>query len=196
MSLTKTERTISLGKDDGRFGRIRVNLDWNQRKSGGFFGIGSTAIDLDLGALIETRDGSRTAVQALGDSFGSWQDFPYAVLQGDDRSGAASGGEWLDINGDRWNLMKRVLIFAFIYEGVANWRETDGVVRVMVPGQPEVEVRMNELAGSGSDTMCAVALLENIGGEIRVSREVRFFAGHEPMDKSYGWGMRWVEGSK
>ncbi|MBC6437348.1 MAG: TerD family protein [Rhodobacteraceae bacterium] len=196
VSLTKTERTISLRKDDGCFGRIRVNLNWNQKASGGFFGMGKTAIDLDLGAFIEAKSGSRTAVQALGNSFGSYQDFPYAVLQGDDRSGAASGGEWLDINGDWWNLMKRVLIYAFIYEGVANWRETDGVVRVMVPGQPEVEVRMNEVAGSGKNGMCAVALLENIGGEIRVSREVKFFSGHLVMDKAYGWGMRWVTGSK
>jgi tellurite resistance protein TerA len=44
--------------------------------------------------------------------------------------------------------------------------------------------------------MCAVAILENQGNQIKVSREVRFFAGHEPMDKGYGWGMRWRAGSK
>lgn len=34
VSLTKNERTVSLKKDDGRFGRIKVNLNWNQKKRG------------------------------------------------------------------------------------------------------------------------------------------------------------------
>ena len=196
VSLTKTERTVSLKKDDGRFGRIQVNLNWNQKQSRGMFGFGKTDIDLDLGAFIEARDGSRTAVQALGNSFGSYQQFPFVFLKGDDRSGAVTDGEWLEINGDQWHQLQRVLIYAFIYEGVANWQETDSGVRVMVPGQPEVEVRMNEVANNTRDGMCAVALLENVSGEIKVSREVRFFPGHRDMDQAYGWGMRWTTGSK
>lgn len=197
VSLTKNEKTVSLKKDDGRFGRIQVNLNWNQKqKPGGLFSFGKSGIDLDLGAFVEGKDGSRTAVQALGNTFGNYQQFPFAFLKGDDRSGAASDGEWLEINGDQWSEIQRVLIYAFIYEGVANWQETDGVVRLMVPRQPEVEVRMNEVAGDGRDGMCAVALLENVGGEIKVSREVRFFPGHKVMDDAYGWGMRWVAGSK
>jgi len=180
----------------GRFGRIQVNLNWNQKQSRGMFGFGKTDIDLDLGAFIEARDGSRTAVQALGNSFGSYQQFPFVFLKGDDRSGAVTDGEWLEINGDQWHQLQRVLIYAFIYEGVANWQETDSGVRVMVPGQPEVEVRMNEVANNTRDGMCAVALLENVSGEIKVSREVRFFPGHRDMDQAYGWGMRWTTGSK
>ena len=196
VSLTKTERTVSLKKDDGRFGRIKVNLNWNQKPKGGFFGMGKTAIDLDLGAFIEFKSGARTAVQALGNTFGSYNEQPFVFLKGDDRSGAATDGEWLEINGDMWEHFQRILIYAFIYEGVANWQETDGEVRVMVPGQPEVEVRMNEFARNGIDGMCAVALLENACGEIKVSREVKFFRGHELMDRAYGWGMAWRAGSK
>ena len=196
VSLTKTERTVSLKKDDGHFGRIKVNLNWNQKPKGGFFGMGKTAIDLDLGAFIEFKSGGRTVVQALGSKFGSYNEQPFVFLKGDDRSGAATDGEWLEINGDMWEHFRRILIYAFIYEGAANWQETDGEVRVMVPNQPEVEVRMNEFSGNGTDGMCAVALLENVGGEIKVSREVNFFRGHELMDRAYGWGMAWRAGRK
>ncbi|SDJ56139.1 TerD family protein [Salipiger marinus] len=197
VSLTKNERTVSLKKKDGRFGRIQVNLNWNQKKkSGGLFGLGKTGIDLDLGAFVEFKDGYRNVVQALGNSFGSFGQEPYVQLKGDDRTGAVTDGEWLEINGDKWPEFKRVLIYAFIYEGVANWAETDGVIRLMVPGQPEVEVRMNEVAGDSRDGMCAIALLENMGGEIKVSREVRFFRGHKFMDEAYGFGFRWTAGSK
>jgi len=42
--------------------------------------------------------------------------------------------------------------------------------------------------------MCAVALLENMNGAVSVRREVRFFKGHEDVDKAYHWGMRWTAG--
>lgn len=196
VSLTKNERTVSLKKDGGSFGKILVNLNWNQKKSGGILGFGKTGIDLDLGALIEFRQGGKTIVQALGNTFGDYAASPFIKLRADDRSGSSTDGEWLEINGDQWEHFHRVLIFAFIYDGVANWRETDGVIRLMVPGQPEVEVRMNEQATGRGDGMCAVAMLENQGGQIRVSREVAFFQGHEPMDRAYGWGMNWRAGRK
>ncbi len=152
------------------------------------------AIDLDLGCLIEDRYGNRTCVQALGNTFGDYDYFPYAKLRGDDRTGAVSDGEWLDINGQMWSEINRVLIFAFIYEGVPDWQHTDAVVRLMVPDQPEVEVRLNE--HGSRDAMCALALLENDGGRINVRREIKFHRGHSYMDEAYGWGMNWRAGSK
>jgi tellurite resistance protein TerA len=195
ISLSKSQSTVSLTKTDGKFGKIRVNLNWNQRpKSGGMFGLRSSAIDLDVGALIEDTHGQVTAVQALGNTFGDYGYFPYVKLMGDDRTGAVSDGEWLDINGDMWPEMHRILIYAFIYNGAPNWAETDGVIRIMVPGQPEIEVRMNELGSQMG--MCAVAVLENVGGQIKVSREVSFHRGHKAMDEHYGWGLNWSAGSK
>ena len=51
-----TSRSIS--------GELRVNLNWNQGKSGGMFHK-SSAIDLDLGCLYELADGRKGVVQAL-----------------------------------------------------------------------------------------------------------------------------------
>ena len=194
VTLTKEKRTVSLTKESGRYGKIGVNLDWNQKKAGGLFGMGARGIDLDLGAFVEGADGSKTIVQALGNMFGDYARFPHVRLLGDDRTGATQGGEWLEIDGDAWKDLKRVMVYAFIYQGVADWRETDGVVRIHVPGQPEVEVRMNEYGSS--DGLCCVAILENAGGQIRVSREVRFFPGQEDLDRAYGWGFRWTAGRK
>lgn len=70
VNLTKTDSTVNLKKSDGRFGKIRVNLNWNQRapQKKGLFGMGKAqGIDLDVGAFIELKDGYRDVVQALGE---------------------------------------------------------------------------------------------------------------------------------
>jgi len=189
VTLTKQNNTVNLKKDDGRFGKIRVNLNWNQRRSK--LGVFSQAdsIDLDLAALVQTKNGYVYVVQALGNLFGDLNNYPFTKLLGDDRTGSVSEGEWMEINGDRWSEIKRVLVFTFIYEGVPNWKETDGVVRVLVPGQPEIEVRMNDYGDNRIN--CAVALLENHNDEVRVSREVTFHDGHIAMDKYYNWNIQW-----
>lgn len=195
VTLTKQNSSVSLKKEDGRFGKIRVNLNWNQKtQKTGFFSRSSSALDLDVGAFVETLNGKLFVVQALGRSFGDYTSAPFIKLLGDDRTGAVSDGEWLEINGDRWGEIRRILVYAFIYEGAPNWRETDGIVRVLVPGQPEVEVRMNEYGDTKG--MCAVAALDNQSGQVRVSREVTFHKGHQEMDRHYKWGFRWTSARK
>lgn len=196
VTLDKSRSSISLEKTSAGFGEIKVNLNWNQGGSGLLGGLlgKRNAVDLDLGCLFEMQDGLKGAVQALGGRFGDLREEPYIQLMGDDRTGAITGGEWLHINGQRWSEIKRILVFAFIYDGAPNWTATDGVVTVFVPGQPEIEVRMNEEGGRHG--MCAIALLENVNGAVKVSRRVDFHPGHEEMDRSYGWGMRWKAGSK
>ena len=197
VSLTKSESTISLRKDDGKFGRIRVNLNWNQKqKKSGFFGTKRTNVDLDLGAFFEFKEAGKGVVQALGNSFGDFEKPPFIKLMADDRTGASSDGEWLEINGDAWPYLHRIMIFAFIYDGAANWKETDGIVRVIVPGQPEVEVKMNEFSSNSGNRMCAVATLQNTNNQIMVSRQVKFFPGHRELDKAFNWGFSWRAGSK
>ena len=75
-----------------------------------------------------------------------------------------------------------------------NWAATDGVVTVHAPGQPPVEVCLTE--GGNKLGMCAVATLENRGGQLNITRDVRYFAGHRDVDAAFGWGLRWSAGSK
>jgi len=199
ISLDKSRASISLEKGASGFGEIKINLNWTQggNAKSGFFDtlLGrNKGIDLDLGCLIELQDGSKGVVQALGNAFGRLDDAPYIQLMGDDRTGSVSDGEWLHINGQQWSKIKRVLVYAFIYEGAPNWKATDGVVTVYAPGQPPIEVRMNEEGGQYG--MCAIALFENAGGTVKVSRLMQFHNGHEDMDKTHGWGLRWTSGSK
>ncbi|QUG74897.1 tellurium resistance protein TerA [Erwinia sp. E602] len=197
VSLTKEKPSISLTKRDN-FGEIRINLNWHRdtTSGGGLRGMfgGNKGVDLDLGAFVELDDGYKCVIQALGGNFGSLQQEPYVQLQGDDRTGDVSSGEWLHVNGREWKNIREVLIFAFIYEGAASWDKTDGVVTLHVPDQPPIETRLTE--GQNRRNMCAIARLVNDNGSIRVERINQFFSGHSDMDNAFGWGFNWRAGSK
>ncbi|QQS53873.1 MAG: TerD domain-containing protein [Candidatus Competibacteraceae bacterium] len=196
ITLEKKGSSISLEKTGQGFGELVVNLNWHQGGGGtGFFGrLTSRKIDLDLGCLFRLRDGRAGAVQALGDSFGSLQEPPFIQLMGDDRSGASAQGEFLRINGRHWDQIDRVVVFALIYEGAPNWAETDAVVTVQTPNQPTLEVRLD--SHGNNQRMCALAMLENQAGNIKVTKLVEYFQDHRVLDQAYGFGLRWVAGSK
>ncbi len=205
ITLTKNQTSINLTKRDD-FGKISVNLNWNQRPNvdkaapkkgllGDLFKLhGASGIDLDVGAMIHLKNGEKTLIQALGNRFGSLQTAPFVCLRADDRTGQVSGGEWLDINGQQWAQIEEVFIFAFIYEGAPNWAQTDGVVTVHVPEQPPIETRLTE--GAGNLPMCAIARLVNQQGSINVERINQYFKGHQEMDKAFNWGFSWKRGRK
>jgi tellurite resistance protein TerA len=178
-----------------------VNLNWTARPDsggGGFFKRLAPAIDLDLGCLYEFTDGSKGVVQALGNA---WSASPQGVsepvirLDGDDRSGSNSAGENLFVNLAYTAQIRRIMVFAFIYEGVPNWAAANGVVTLFPAAGPEVEVRLDE-SRSGS-RICGIAMLENHGGDLVVRREVNYLdGGQRALDEAYGWGMRWTAGRK
>lgn len=202
VTLTKSAPSVSLTKQGGAGGQLRVNLQWSsgaapQKK--GLFGRlagGGGGIDLDLACLWEFTDGSKGVVQALGNAFQApYRGAPIIRLDGDDRSGSAVGGENMFIDLSRINEIRRILVFTFIYEGVPNWASADGVVTLYPSAGPEIEVRLDE-SDSGSPT-CVIAMLENRGGELVVQREVRYIRGGQAdVDRAYGWGMEWARGSK
>lgn len=202
VSLTKNNRQVSLEKTGAGFGEIRINLNWNKTGAApaaktGFFSKlmpAAKGVDLDLGCLYELQNGERSIVQALGNMFGEFNRAPYIQLSGDDRTGSVSDGEWMRINGQQWSQIKRVIIYAFIYEGAPNWAATDAIVTIHVPNQAPIEVMLTE--GDSGKSLCGVLMLENRGGTIHVSREVRYFTSQKPLDEHYGWGLRWGKGSK
>jgi tellurite resistance protein TerA len=68
------------------------------------------------------------------------------------------------------------------------------VVTVIAPGSPQLVVSLDE--HSRSKGMCAIALLENDAGRIRVTKLVDYFSGHKQVDQAFGFGFDWVRGSK
>ena len=174
-------------------GEVLINLNWDQPKKRFLFA--PKPIDLDLGCLYELKNGRKGTVQALGNAFGHLNAEPWIALDGDDRTGASAAGENLRINGAKIPEIKRVLVYTFIYEGAANWQTANGVVTLRYPGNEDIIVRMD--AYNNARRMCAIALLENDGGDgFSVEKQVSFFDGHAQMDKAYNWGLRWVPGRK
>jgi tellurite resistance protein TerA len=198
--LTKSAPTVSLTKNSSTSGTLRVNLNWDARPQAGagFFKRAAPALDLDLGCLWEFADGTKGVVQALGRAFFAHpKDLrdPIIWLDGDDRSGSVAGGENLFVDLRHADRIKRVLVFALIYEGAANWAAANGVVTLYPASGPEVEVRLDDPRDGAR--VCAVAILENVRGELLVRREVNYLnGGQRALDEAYGWGMRWAAGRK
>ena len=192
ISLTKTAPQVNLTKPGESQGLMRVNLNWSSG-SRGFFG--KKAVDLDLGCLYELADGSKGVIQALGNSFGSQNRPPYISLDGDDRSGAVAGGENMHINLASPQQFRRILIFAMIYEGAANWAAVDGEVTLYPTAGPPIEVRLDSPVNGAR--ICAVAQVYYADGGLHVQREVNYINGSQSdLDRSYNWGMRWKAGRK
>lgn len=186
-------------KPKGETGEVVINLNWNtgQQKGGGFFKklFAAGPIDLDLGCFFELINGeARGAIQPLGNQFGSFNNPPWVFHLGDDRSGAASEGENIKVNLEYWKYMKRLLVYAYIYEGVPQWAKTDAVVTVKVPGNPVLEVPLGETNDSRS--LVGICMIENQNGAMKVTKLVSFHPSQKELDEAYGWGMRWVAGSK
>jgi len=200
IELKKKGETVKLEKKNGQtLGDILVNLNWNKEGSSGsgFFGsfFSQKKVDLDLGCLFELKDGSKGVVQALGDCFGNYNSAPYIRLDNDDRTGANVQGENLMINGNFLSEIKRILVFTYIYEGVANWAEVDGVITIKQKNGPDIEVRLDD--DRRNKGMCGIAMITNENDTaFRIERIVQYFSGHRELDSTYGWGMRWVQGSK
>ncbi|MEW4372031.1 TerD family protein [Paenibacillus kandeliae] len=203
IELKKKGDVINLQKKPGvSLGELLINLNWNrqqQKKSGGLFGFGgssgsSRGTDLDLGCLYELQDGSKGVIQALGNTFGRIDVPPYISLDADDRTGERTNGENMRINGNRISDIKRVLVFSFIYEGISRWTEADGVVTIYQQGGPDIIVRLDE--PDNRRTMCAVAMIRNVGETFSIEKVVQYFSGHQEMDLAFNWNMRWKAGRK
>ena len=198
---------INLEKREGKpvLGEIVINLDWNK---GGFLkSLFGGAVDLDLGCFYELRNGQKMLTDGLqfshnrgGDRHhvtrqGCYDKAPYIWHQGDDRGGGSSSGETIYVNPAGINEIRRIVVYTFIYEGVAKWTDTNAVVKVTVPGNEDVVVEMGHQITNKK--FCAIAQLDFAGdNSILVKKLVTFHDGHRDCDKTYGWGFNYSPGSK
>lgn len=207
VTLTKEAPSVSLAKQGGSSGAMRVNLNWQVRKQ--FKGWGAKLgravamhgdLDLDLCALYELSDGRKGVVQALGNAFGSVSRPPYIQLDGDDRTGGSNTGENLTINLDHKNELRRVVIFVTIYEGARSFADLDATVTLQPLNGAPIDFSLGEC--TVPSTVCALALITNTGSDLVVQREANFLVparGVSPqrtIDQAYGWGMNWTPGRK
>ncbi|WP_328869380.1 TerD domain-containing protein [Streptomyces sp. NBC_00287] len=207
VTLTKAAPAVSLTKQGGTSGALRVNLNWEVRKqfSGWASKLGRPVamhndLDLDLCALYELTDGSKGVVQALGNAYGSLHQPPYIHLDGDDRTGAVSTGENLTVNLDQQRAFRRILVFVTIYEGARSFADLHATVTLTPQFGAPVDFSLDEC--TVPSTVCALALITNTGSDLVVQREARYLVperGVSPqrtVDYAYGWGMNWTPGRK
>jgi len=195
--LTKDAPTVSLAKHGASRGMLQVNLNWDARPPEKGFFKKTQQLDLDLGCLYEFADGTKGVVQALGNSFTAQTRRGKQLLRldGDDRSGQVSGGENLFVDLSDPSDISRVLVFALIYEGAANWAAAKGVATLTPVGAPEIEVLLDDPRDGAR--ICAIAQISYQGGEIVIKREVNYINGAQrALDEAYGWGMNWTAGRK
>jgi len=198
VSLTKRGETVNLTKSSSG-APVRLNLNWNQRPSGGGGGFmkrlagGGGAIDLDLGCLWELSTGHKGVVQALGGAFGDLDGPPFVKLDKDDRSGASTDGENLLVSGEHSQHITRLAVFAFIYEGVKKWSQADAKVTIHSADGP-VTIDLDETRdGVG---MCAICIIQGSPSGFAIERQVQYISGHRELDELFGWGLNWRAGRK
>ncbi|WP_326673215.1 TerD family protein [Streptomyces canus] len=207
VTLTKSAPSVSLAKQGGTSGAMRVNLNWQVRKQ--FSGWGSKRgravamhadLDLDLCALYELADGRKGVVQALGNAYGALHQPPYIHLDGDDRTGALASGENLTVNLDHKRDFRRILVFVTIYEGARSFADLHATVTLQPQHGAAIDFSLDEC--TVPSTVCALALITNTGDDLVVQREARYLVpdrGVSPqrtVDHVYGWGMNWTPGRK
>lgn len=199
------KHTFNLDKTGELRGEILINLAWNQ---GGFLSrIFGKAQDLDLGCFYELQNGWKSVIDGLQFSHGrggsrtqiscqgSYTHAPYIWHTGDDRGSSSSSGESILVNPEGIKQIKRIIVYTFIYEGAANWSETNAVVRVVIPGLEEVHVEMGKQ--SSKQGFCAIAEINlTPNGQMTIQKLVTFHNGHEDCDRHYGWGFNYSPGRK
>ncbi|MFE0511217.1 tellurium resistance protein [Streptomyces sp. NPDC058964] len=186
--------TVQLTKQTPRaritgWGTLQVNLNWSV----------TAEADLDLGCMVLTCDGTGTAVQPLGETWGDLDTWPYVSIDQDDRTGETSDGETVRISLEHRRQFKKLLVYVYIYEGAADFRTLGGVVTVSAPSGTWRIHLDDSPAGA---TACAIALLTPGRDTLDLRREVRWFtaqpwlSNQQLIDQAYGFGFDWVPGSK
>ncbi|KOU00199.1 Tellurium resistance [Streptomyces rimosus subsp. pseudoverticillatus] len=219
VTLTKEAPAVSLTKQGGTSGAMRVNLNWQQaggqakrlgkklgRKTMEALGARgallpqSGDLDLDLCALYELTDGSAGVIHPIGGNFGSLHAPPYIQLDQDDRTGAVAAGENLTINLDHQARFRRILVFVTVYAGARSFEGLHATVTLQPQYGAPVDFSLDECTVPSN--VCALALITNTGSELVVQRESRFLVpapGVSPqrtVDEAYGWGLNWSPASK
>ncbi|WP_405436188.1 TerD domain-containing protein [Streptomyces avidinii] len=206
ITLTKAAPAVSLTKQGATTGRMRVNLTWSTAQPPrGWMRKGRDAVrledvDLDLSCLWELQNGTKGIVHPINNQFGSYDQPPYVQLDHDDRTGASEAGENLMINLDHAAEIKRLLVFVVIYSGATSFAGLRGVATLYPPVGPPIEVLLDEC--TVPSPVAAIALIENVRGELIVRREAKYLLlppgilKQQAADLEYGWGMGWQPASK
>ena len=201
--LDKSGESGLIKAPENGFENIHIGLSWNNiivEKAGGFMGLLKKAtrkgIDLDLGCFFELADGTRGILQPFGNLYGHLNQIPYIELSGDERTGNSEGDdEYLTINGSQWPQIKRIMVYAYIYEGSTNWHEIKPKLTINLHNNQPVTVITPSLKTTQM-TICALASIKNIKNAIQIVTHGEYFTSQAAMDRAFGFGLNWEDGTK
>lgn len=202
---------VSLTRQGGAVGTLRVNLRWTSAGGGNTGGSGrrglfprrteplaarpNRSVDLDLGCLYQFTDGQRGVIQAVGQRSGDYARPPYIRLDRDDRFGSEAG-ENLFINMEHTNHFDRILVFVMVKSGTEDLTSCNTSVTFYPTAGPALEIPLAGPTGLAVTHSCAVAQIRRQGTEIVVHSELKYFGGYQSeIDAAFNWGLRWGSGS-
>lgn len=200
--LMKSGETMALNAPPSGFGDIEIGAVWDsirvkrQDMLGKILSLKQERnVDLDLGCLYELNSGERGVIQAFGGHYGSLKSSPYIALSGDERTGKKSGyDEKIIISGEHWQEIKRVIVYVYIYEGIAEWAQVKPEIHILAVDKKPMIVSLSthyeEL------NLCVISGIERVRSGMRITNFTEYFPGHSEMDRAYGFGIKWEQGSK
>lgn len=199
--LREPGQSVAISPGPEGFEEILIGVEWDPiiEPDTSFLGkmmnrTRKTHVDLDIGCLYEMEDGTRGAIQAFGEKFGNFDESPYMALSGDERTGDADGhDEYILVNGQFWTKVKRILVYIYIYQGAPHWAEIAPKIIVDVPGENDLIVTLSK--HDESLPLCAVGGLEQVRGGIKLVNYTEYFPGHDEMDRAFGFGLEWGDGT-
>lgn len=192
LNLSK-QATISLKKVKTA-GEIIVNLNWNQNNRM------RRNVDIDIGCFVDTDYARKVSslseyvVDGINRN-GSMSNYPYVDIDQDDRTGSSATGETLRVNSEEIEHIKRILLYAYIYEGADNWSDLDAIVTITFPNKADMIIKMNEF--NRKTNFCVLAEIRNDGKSLEIRKILDFLNnGHREATDKYGWHFTWKPGSK
>ena len=201
-TLSKPGQSVAVSPQEQCFNHITIGAAWDPvtklRKGplGSLLNLKKkTNIDLDIGCLYELQNGERGAIQAFGEKWGTIDKPPYIALSGDERTGDTEGfDEQLNIIGENWPHIKRALIYLYIYDTRETWAGINPRVLIDIPGEEDLAVTLSH--HEQHLQLCAIGMIENIRGGLKLTNISEYYHGHEDMDRAFGFGLNWEDGEK
>lgn len=201
-TLRKPGQSVAISPSDTHWGAITIGATWSALTKkrtdliGRLLGLSRTHyIDLDLGCLYELQDGTRGALQAFGEKWGSLNTAPFIALSEDERTGRADGfDEHMTIADAHWSDIKRIVVYLYNYNDAATWSQITPEVFIDIPGEEDLAVTLT--APQDHLDLCAIGMLDNIRNGLKLTNISEYFHGHEDMDRAFGFGLPWGEGEK
>jgi uncharacterized protein involved in tellurium resistance len=152
---------------------IEASLSWHQAKANA-----ANKVVLRMGCLYEDAAGNIKILDVLDGQPGQTDAPPYIAI-------AADGAD-IRLAGEAMNEARRVLLYAYIYAGIAAWEETGGQVLVRQPESPALAIDLGKEPADGR--FRALARIEKgTDGEWRIVSAARHYPSRQALAKAYGW---------